>query len=193
MITTFFLASNIAGLVGGIIGFILVLIIVAFVCCITVVAIGKKYKRQNVRSDNTQQVELQTIRSPETTQRTNQTGLSRPIPTTTLNTIPQRQNQYPGYETESAHYSETNYRPPPCYNESSNTIGPEEPTVVPYPYLGPYRQKTPPLYQQQSSHDLTQQPPSSSSLQPPALEEPNEKVKTLKTPPPPSYADLYKT
>ena len=160
----------------------------SIVCCITVVAIRKKRKRQNVRSYNTLQVELQTIRSPETTQRTNETGPSRPLPNTTLNTPTQRQNQYPGYETESTHYSEANHRLPPPYNEISNTTGPhEERTIVPPP------QQTPAPYLQQSSHDLSQQPPSLDSLQPPAVEESSGKEKTLRTLPPPSYADLFNT
>ena len=128
----------------------------------------KKGRIQNVRSCNTQQIELQTIRSNETTQRTTQTGPSRPLPNTTLNTIPQRQYQYPGYETESVHYPKANHRPPP-YNESCNTTGPHEaPPVVPYPYLAPYPQQPLAPYQQQASHHLTQQPPSSNSPQPSA-------------------------
>ena len=126
-----FLASNIGGAVGGTIGTILVLIIVAIICGITIVAIKKKRKRQNVRGCNTQEVELQTIRSPETTQRTNQTGLSIPLPNTTLSTIPQRQNQ--------------------C----SNIIGPNEaPNVVRNQIMAPnQQQKSAP----QASHQLSHQ------------------------------------
>ena len=153
-----FLASNIAGPVGGTIGSVLVLIIVSIVCSITVVALVKKGRKQNSRINNTEPIELQTVRSPETMP---QRGPSRPLPNTTLNTIPQRQNQYPGYETESTHYPEANHRPPPPYNEISNTFGPHEaPAAVSYPYLGPY--------QQQAGHHLTQQPPSSDSPQPSA-------------------------
>ena len=107
-----FLASNIAGPVGGTIGSVFILIIVAFICCVTAIGIKKKPKRQNLRSDNTQQVDLQTISSPETIQRKKQTGLYKPLPNIPMNTIPQRQNQYPGNETGSAHYPENNCRPP---------------------------------------------------------------------------------
>ena len=167
MMTYCFLASNIAGPVGGTIASILVLIIVAIVCCITVVAIGKKCKRQNVRSYNTEQVQFQTIRCPETTETTTQTGPSRPLPNTTLNTIPQRQKQYCGYVTESAHHPVlANSRPTPPYNKSCNTIGSRKaPTVAPYPHLGPYPQKKPAPYQQQAGHDLASQPPSMNSKQ----------------------------
>ena len=58
------------------------------------------------------------------TQKTNQKDPPRPLPNTILNTIPQRQNQYPGYVMESAHYPETNCRHPPSYNECSYTFGP---------------------------------------------------------------------
>ena len=177
--------------------------VMAFVCCI---AVRKKHKRQNVTSFNTQQVELQTIRSPETTQRTNQRGPSRPLPNTTFNTIPQRQTRYPGHVTHSANYPIANHRQPPLYNESSNTIGSHEmPTVAPYP-----QQQLPP-YQQQSGHHLVPQPPSMYSSAPPqpyeshaftTLEmnqgrerntsaEPYNQIETLRTLPPPSYADLF--
>ena len=175
----------------------------AFVCCITVVAIGKKVKKQNGRSHNTEQIELQTVRSPESM---TQTDLSRPLPNTTLNTIPQRQNQYPGYETESAYYPEAIHRHLPPYNEFSNTIGPHEaPAAVRYPYLGPYP------HLNQAGHHLAQQPPSSNTPQPTAPPYPYEihafntlemnqgrqlntsaEVQTLRTPPPPSYNDLFK-
>ena len=142
---TFFLASNIAGPVGGTISSVLVLIIVAFVCCITVVALGKKGKLQNVRSCNTQQVELQTIRSPEMTQRTNQADPPRQPPNNTIDID----------------------QPPLPYNENSNTTGPHEaPAVVPCPYLAPYPQQPPVPYQQQAGHHLVQQPPSLNSSQP---------------------------
>ena len=98
------------------------LIILAFICYV-VFTIVKKCKRENVRNYNTQQVESHAIRSPETSQRTNQRGSSRPLPNTTLNTIPQRQNWYPGYVTPSANYPVANRRPLPPFNESSNTIG----------------------------------------------------------------------
>ena len=104
-----------------------------------------------------------------------------PLPNTMQNT------------TDSAHYPVANCRPPPPYNESSNTTGPhEEPTVVPCAYLAPNPQLMPAPYQHQASYDLKHQSPSLNSLQPPALEEPYEKVKTLRTPAPPSYADLFK-
>lgn len=83
-----FLASNIAGPVGDTIGFILVLIIMASIWCITVFAIGKKHKRQNIRRYNTQQVELQTMSSPEMTQ----IDPLRTLPNAILNTTLQRQN-----------------------------------------------------------------------------------------------------
>ena len=57
----------------------------------------------------------------------------------------------------------------------------------------PYPQQTPAPYLQQSSHDLAQQPPSLNSVQPPAMEESSGKVKTLRTLPPPSYAELFNT
>ena len=112
------------------------LIIVAFICYI---AVGKKRKRQNVRSSNTQRIELQTIRSPETSQRTNQTSSSRPLPNTTLNTITQRENQYNDYVTPSANQPVADRRPLPPYNESSNAIGSSFATL-PAPILqAPYR------------------------------------------------------
>ena len=121
-----FLATNIT-IVGGTIGSILLLIIVTLICCVTVV-VSKKYdKRLNV---NTQQVELQIIRSLRTTQTTNRTDPSRALPNTTFNTIPQTQNQYPSYVTESEHYPEGNIRSPPPYN-LTETHG--TPTTVPYP------------------------------------------------------------
>ena len=99
----------------------------------------KKRKRQNVRSSNTQQIELQTIRSSETSQRTNQTDSSRPLPNTTLNTIPQRENRFNDYVTPSANQPVANRRPPPPYNESSNAIGSSFATL-PAPILqAPYR------------------------------------------------------
>ena len=115
----------------------------AFVCCITVVAIGKKCKRQNVKSYNTKQVELQAIPSSKMTQKTNQVGLSRQLSNTTL----------------------ANCGSPPPFNESSNTTGPHEAsTVVSCPNLVP--QQTPAPYQQQAGHHLVQQPPSLNSPQP---------------------------
>ena len=145
-------------------------------CCIAVGAIRKKYKRQNSRSCNTQQVELLTIGSPETTQRTNQTTPpSVPLPNTTLNTIPQIENRYPDYATQSANNPVANHRPPPPYNESSNTIGLNEaPTVVPYLYKSPYPQQPPAPYHQQEGHHLVQQQPSLNSIQPLAPPRPYE-------------------
>ena len=102
------------------------------ICCVTV-AVGRKYhKRQNV---NTQQVELQTIRSPRTTQTSSITSPSRPLPDTIFNTIPQTQNQYPSYVTESEHYPGGDIRPPPPYNpiKPHGTLN-----TVPYPYPTPY-------------------------------------------------------
>ena len=116
-----FLASNIIGaVVGGTIGSILLIIIVTSICCIAVVISRKYHKRQNV---NTQQVELQTIRSTETTN-------------TTFNTIPQTQNQYSSYVTESEHYPEGNIRPPPPYNPHG------APSTDLYPYPPPYSQES---------------------------------------------------
>ena len=116
---------NVAGLVGATIGSLFILIIVAFICGVTVVAIEKKRKRQNLRSDNTQQVKLQTISSRKTIQRKNQTGLSRPLPNIPLKTIPQRQNQYPGNETGSGQYPENDFRPPNVGNweATSDVLG----------------------------------------------------------------------
>ena len=189
--------------------------IMTFVCCIAVVALGKKHKGQNVTNSITQRVELQTIRSPETTQRTNQRGPSRPLPNTTFNTIPQRQTQYPGHVTHSANYPVANHRQPPLYNESSNTIGSHEmPTVAPYPYMSPCPQQQSPPYQQQAGHHLVPQPSSMYSRQPSAPPQPYEshafntlemnqgrepntsaepynQIETLRTLPPPSYADLF--
>ena len=170
-----FLASNITGaVVGSTIGSILLIIIVTLICCITVVISRKYHKRQNV---NTQQVELQTTRSPRTTQTTNRTSLSRPLPDTTFNTIPQTQNRYSNYITESEDYPEGNIRPPPPYN---------------------------PHYHQQSANYLAQQPLSSNLPQPSAPPHPYQtptintlqpnqtrEVNTLMIPPPPSYNELF--
>ena len=131
----------------------------AIVCFIIVVVIRKKGKIQNDISSNTQQIELQTTRSTETTQRTNQTGPSRPLSSTILDTI------------DSTHYPAANRRSLPPYNESSNTPGPyETPTVVSYPYLS--LQQPPAPYQQQAGHH--QQPPSLNLLQPSAPPYPYE-------------------
>ena len=158
-----FLASNVAGPVGGTIGSVFILIIVAFICSVTAIGIKKKRKRQNLVSDSIQQVDLQTISSPETIQRKNQTGLSRLLPNTTLNTMPQRQNQFPGNETESAHYLENNCRPPLSYSECNNTIGRNEAlNVVANSYMTPYQlQKPAPQEGHRPSHQLacnTQKP-----------------------------------
>ena len=145
MITYCFLASNIVGPVGGIISSTFVIIIItAFVCCITVVAIRKKQNRQNIKICNTQQFELQTIRSPEMTQTMTKIGLSRPlpkVPNTTLNTIPQKQNQNSVYVTQPVHYPVANRRPPPPYNESSDDVGPHEVQIsMTNPHLAPNQQ-----------------------------------------------------
>ena len=131
------------------------------VCCITVVAIGKRRKRQNV-SSNTQQFELQNIGSLETTETINQTGPSRPlpkVPNTTLNTIPQRQNQNSVYVTQPVHFLVPNCRPLLPYNESSNNVGSHEAQFpVPSPHLAPYQQQQPAPYQQQPGHHPLKQP-----------------------------------
>ena len=148
---------------------------VAVICCIAVGVIVKKYKRQNVRIRNIQHLHLETIRSPETTQRTDQTASSTPLPNTTSNTIPQRENRYPGDEILSANNPVANHRPPPPYNESSNKIGLNEaPTVVPCLYMSPYPQQPPTPYQQEESHHLVQQQPSLNSTQPSAPPRPYE-------------------
>ena len=126
-----FLATNIT-IIGCTIGSILLLIIVTLICCVTVVVNRKYHERQNV---NTQQVELQAIRSLRTTQTTNRTDPSRALPNITFNTIPQTQNQYPSYITESEHYPEGDIRPPAPYNLTEPH---ETPTTVPYPYPPPY-------------------------------------------------------
>ena len=146
-----FLATNIT-IVGGTIGSILLLIIVTLICCVTVVVSRKYDKRLNV---NTQQVELQTIRSLRTTQTTARTDLSRALPNTTFNTIPQTQNQYPSYVTESEHYSEGDIRPPPPYNLTETH---ETPTTVPYPYPPPYLQESSSPYPLQTSAQPYQPP-----------------------------------
>ena len=144
------------------------------ICCIAVVISRKYHKRQNV---NTQQVELQTTRSPRTTQTTSRTDPSRPLPNTTFNAIPQTQNQYPSYVTESESYLGENIRPPPPYN---------------------------PHYHQQSADYLAQQPLSSNLPQPSAPPYPYQTLtintfqpnqtregNTLMVPPPPSYNELF--
>ena len=159
MITYCYLASNIAGLVGGIIGSILILIIVAFVCCITVVAIRKKHNRKNICK--TQQFELQTIGSLETTQRMTVTCSSRPLPKcpdATFNSIPQRQSQNSVYVTQPVHYPVANCRPLPPYNESCNNVGPHEPQIaVPNLHLAASQQQQPDLYKHQAGHHPIQQ------------------------------------
>ena len=131
----------------------------AIVCFITVVVIRKKGRIRNDISSNTQQIELQTTRSTETTQRTNQTGPSRPLSSTILDTI------------DSTHYPTANRRSLPPYNESSNTTGPyETPTVVSYPYLALQQPIAP--YEQQAGHH--QQPPSLNLPQPSAPPYPYE-------------------
>ena len=220
MLTYCFLASNqIGAIVGGTIGSILLLIIVTLICCVTV-AVSRKYrKRQNV---NTQQVELQTTRSPGTTQTTTRTDPSRPFPNTTFNTLLQTQNQYSSYVTE--HNQGGDIRPPLSYN-------PTEPHGTPSTILFPY----PPLYSQESSapypsQTQTSAPPYESpgvqaSRQQASsidnceipfdvqagdnsayeltgsthvgadadnVEAPCMDVKTLRVPPPPSYIELFK-
>ena len=146
-----FLATNIT-IVGGTIGSILLLIIVTLICCVTVAVNRKYHERLNV---NTQQVELLTIRSLRTTQTTNRTDPFRALPNTTFNTIPQTQNQYPSYVTESEHYPEGDIRPPPPYNptEPHGT-----PTTVPYPYPPPYLQESSAPYPSQTSVQPYQPP-----------------------------------
>ena len=131
MITYCFLASNITrAIVGGTIGSVLLIVIVTLICCI--ILVGKKcHRKQNIRTCNTQEVELQAIRSPRTSQIT-QTSQSRPFPNTTLNTIPQTQNQHFHNVTQSTHYSGRDHRPSPSYNECCNRIIPHgAPTAVP--------------------------------------------------------------
>ena len=145
-----FLASDIFVLIGGTIGSILVLVIVSIVCCIIVVTLGKRRKRQNVRSSNTQQFELQNIGSLETT---TQTGPSKTLPDTTLNTIPERENLYSDYMIQPVLYPLVNCRLLQPYNESRNTIGPHEAQIeVPNP-----QQKTAPHQHQVGHHPLRQQ------------------------------------
>ena len=119
MITYCFLASNITrAIVGGTIGSVLLIVIVTLICCI--ILVGKKcHRKQNIRTCNTQEVELQAIRSPRTSQIT-QTSQSRPFPNTTLNTIPQTQNQHFHSVTQSTHYSGRDHGPPPSYKYTHN-------------------------------------------------------------------------
>ena len=154
MITYCFLALNILLLIGGTIGSVFVIIIVGFLCCITVVAIWKKRKRQNVRSSNTQQIELQNIGSLENTERTPETDQSKSLANTTLNTIPQGENLYSDYVIPPIHYSIFNRRPlQPC-NESSNAIGQHEAQIKlhhPQQLSAPYKHQAGHLpFQQQS-------------------------------------------
>ena len=148
-----FLATNIT-IVGCTIGSILLLVIVTLICCVTVVFSRKYHEGLNV---NTQQVELQTIRSLRTTQTTNRTDPSRALPNTTFNTILQTQNQYPSYVTESEHYPEGDIRPPPPYNPSEPQPH-GTPTTVPYPYPPPYLQESSAPYPLQTSAQPYQSP-----------------------------------
>ena len=84
-----------------------------FVCCITVVVIVKKRKRQNVRSHNTQQVELKNIEFLNT-EKITKTALSRPLPklpNSTLTTMPQSQDYDSVYVTQPVHYPVSKCRP----------------------------------------------------------------------------------
>ena len=85
-------------------------------------------RKQNTRRFITQQVELQTIKSTETTQTTTKTDQS--LPNTTLNTLPQTQNEHPRNVTQSD-------LKPPYYNEYRNKIRPH---------------RVPPLYQNRHPH-----------------------------------------
>ena len=88
----------------------------SIVCCITVVALGKKYKRQKARIYNTQQIELETIGSIEITE--------------------------PMTQTQPEHCRAPNHRRVPPHNESNNNIGSHEaPIPVPNRHLGPYQQQ----------------------------------------------------
>ena len=91
MITYCFLISNTTGTIdGGTIISILLIVIVSLIHYITVGVIDIKYcKRQNVRSYNTQQVELQTIRYPRSSQTTTQTCQSR------ATSVPSNQSRQP--------------------------------------------------------------------------------------------------
>ena len=172
-----FIASNIAVPIGSTIVSILVLIIVSIVCCITVVALGKKRKRQNVINCNTQQFELQTIGSLETNETMTQTGSSRPlpkVPNTTLNIIPQRQNQNSVYITQHERYPVAKCRPLPPYNKNSNNIGPHEAQIpMTNPTLAPYQQQQPATYQHQAGHHPLQQPTTVNTQKPNRGRHPN--------------------
>ena len=140
----------------------------AVICCVTVAVVRKYRKRQNV---NTQQVELQTIRSPRTTQITSRTSPSRPFPNRTFNTIPQTRNQYPSYVTR---YLEP---PPPPYNphysqESSDYL-------VQQPPFSNLSQPSAPPHPYEIATINTLQPNQS------------REVNTLIEPPPPSYSELF--
>ena len=134
----------------------------SIVCCITVVAFGKKRRRQNIVIGNTQQFELQTVGSREHTETMTQTGSARPlpkVPNTTLNTIPQRQNQNSVYVTQPVHYPVANYRPLLPYNESTNNVGALEAQIsVPNPHLAPYQQQQLAPNKHQEGHHPFEQP-----------------------------------
>ena len=185
----------------------MVLIIASIVCCITVIAIGKRRKRQNVISSNTQQFELQNIGSLESTETITQKGSSLPpplpkVPNTTLNTIPQRQNQNSVYVTQPVHFPVPNRRPLLPYNESSNNVGSHEAQFpVPSPHLAPYQQQQPAPYpwQARSNVQATFNNPACEFLDDAHeesdcynMEEHYEEIKPLKTPPPPNCTDLFK-
>ena len=186
------------------------------ICCI----VGKKCRRrQNIRTCNTQEVELQAIKSPRTSQIT-QTGQSRPFPNATFDTIPQTQNQYSLNVTQSTHYSGRDHRPPPSYNECCNRIKPHgAPTAVP---SNQTRQPNPSTtvtsfaaftssnavvqtFRQQSSnvdncegssdvHHCVNNPTyemSGAGVDCDNMETSCKLVKTLMVPPPPSYAELF--
>ena len=177
MITYDFLASTPSNILGGfvgigwIIGSILLIIILSVICCITVIISRKYHKRR--RNANIQQFELQTTRSPRTTQTTNRTP-SRPLPNTTFNTIPQTWNQYSSYVTESEHYPEGNIRPPPPYNPHYHQQSAD--------YLAPFSNLSQP-----SAPPHSYRNPTVNTLQ----SNQSREASTMIEPPPPSYAELF--
>ena len=99
------LASSISfsgATVGSIATFSLAIIIVAFICCVSVAIVitGKHRKRQSAfiidEISNTQQIELDTVKLPsiQTTRTSPTTSFQNP----TLSTIPQIQDPCPHYE-----------------------------------------------------------------------------------------------
>ena len=142
----------------------------ALICCVTVAVVRKYRKRRNI---NTQQVELQTIRSPKTTQTTNSTDPSSPFPNTTFNNIPQTQNQYSSSVTESKDY----LKPLPPYNPNNHEQSSD------------YLAQQPPFsnLSQPSSRPYPCEISIINTLQPDG----NTEVNTLIEPPPPSYTELF--